>query len=149
MDEVNKILDANSFCTISTVTGDGKPWASPVFFAYEDGPKIYWWSDQESTHSKNIKANNEVFITVFNSQVSENDAIGVYIKAKARPLDDVYSRDKAIKFYNKRAKFFELTEENTSGNAPTRLYIAEPEQIWLNSEGTKDGFYVDTRRRLK
>ena len=149
MKKVMQILDSTIFCTLSTVRDDGSPWASPVFFVFDESHNIYWWTDLESVHSQNIDRDNRVFITVFNPYASEKDAAGVYMQAKARIIKDKKELTNAITLYNKRAKLFQLTEEITTGAAPTRIFAASAERIWLNSEGKKNGYYIDTRSEVQ
>ncbi len=149
MNKVMQILDSTIFCTLSTVCNDGSPWASPVFFVFDNNSNIYWWTDAESVHSQNLDRDNRVFITMFNPNASEKEAAGVYMEAKARILEEGEELKSALALYNQRAKLFQLTEDTTTGDAPTRIFTATPERIWLNSEGKKNGYYIDTRCEVK
>jgi len=113
MDEVQKILAAVKFCNLATVCDDGRPWNSPVFFVH-DGESFYWWSDQKAVHSQNIARDPRVFITVYDSTVSENEAKAAYFQASARLLN-ASEIDKVTKLYNGRAKFFQLDANVTGG----------------------------------
>lgn len=77
MDPIAKnILATIRYATISTVDDNGKPWAAPVWYVYDEG-NIYWWSSAESQHSKNVESNGEAYITVFDSTVPEGDGVGL------------------------------------------------------------------------
>lgn len=95
------ILKNNSYCTIATVCDDGAPWSVPVHFAY-DSTHIYWFSHEETVHSKNIARDGRVFIVIFDSrQTAESlgDRGAVYVSSKATKLSadaamaarDIYS----------------------------------------------------------
>lgn len=102
MNEIaSAILKFNNYCTLSTVTADGAPWGTPVHFAYDER-NIYWVSNAETVHSKNIENNEHIFITVFDSrQLAETlgDRGALYVDSYATKLTgdaaiaarDVYS----------------------------------------------------------
>lgn len=143
----NKILSDNKYLTVSTVDKDGNPWASPVWYVKDDEGNFYWWSPIASQHSRNIKNNPNVYITIFNSQLPEGDGLGLYIRAVASELkgDDVIA---IIELYNSTTEKFKLTTENCSGTAPTRLYRAVPSETWYNDGIEQDGYYTDVRRAI-
>ena len=147
MYKVEKTLKLVLYCTLATVCEDGSPWGTPVFFVADEDMNIYWWSDEQAQHSRNIAKNPKVFITVFDSSLPESQAKGVYISA----LAEAVSRDdlpRIIDLYNSKAKDFELTTKNTTGNAPTRLYKAKLAKKWTNSSGRREGMYIDVREEL-
>src|SRR3954452_9503559 len=55
---VQSILNEVLYVTIATVSKEGLPWNTPVFFARDHHSKIYWVSANESVHSKNIENSN-------------------------------------------------------------------------------------------
>ncbi len=136
-------MDSVRYATISTVDKNNNPWAAPVWYVYDD-ETIYWWSPMESQHSKNIEQNSNVYITIFDSSAPEGDGLGVYISAVASEVESD-SLDKVIDLYNTSTKIFKLNTENTSGDAPTRLYKAVIKSSWINSSSEKNGAYSDTR----
>ena len=62
------IVDDNLYMVLATADADGRPWASPVYFASEDYTEFYWVSSPEVTHSRNLAARSELSIVVFDSQ---------------------------------------------------------------------------------
>lgn len=89
MNEIaSAILKLNNYCTLSTVTTEGAPWGTPVHFAYDEN-NIYWVSNAETIHSKNIESNGLAFVTVFDSrQLAETlgDRGALYVKSYATKL---------------------------------------------------------------
>ena len=84
-----RILRNNTYATLSTVSEDGSPWATPVHFAYDD-TQVYWFSDAGTVHSQNIMRDNRVFVTIFDSRqmVAEPEDRGaLYLQSEARKLD--------------------------------------------------------------
>jgi uncharacterized protein YhbP (UPF0306 family) len=142
-DRVKTLLQAIRYATISTIDKDGRPWAAPVWYVFDDS-NIYWWSPIEAQHSKNIADNPAVYITVFDSTVPEGDGFGLYMRAEAGLLADG-ALDSVIGLYNQSTKIFKLSSGNCTGNAPTRIYKATVTQRWVNDGVEQDGFYVDKR----
>ena len=48
------IVDANLYMVLATADADGRPWASPVYFAVEDYTELFWVSSPDVTHSRNL-----------------------------------------------------------------------------------------------
>jgi len=148
MKSAKQILDKVRYCTIATVSNDGQPWNTPVFYVYDEDMNIYWWSSQKSVHSQNIANNSKIFIVVYDSTVREGEGLGVYIRATARILEQQDETDKAIDMYNQFANVYKIDKKVVSGEAPTRLYTASPENIWMNAESEENGYYIDTRKEI-
>ena len=142
----NKILETIRYATIATVDNDGKPWAAPVWYVY-DNENIYWWSPIETQHSKNIAQNTEVYITVFDSTAPEGEGTGLYFRANATELSDD-ELNKAIQLYNDSTSIFKLDKNNCTGSAPTRMYKAVIKEAWKNDGIEREGFYIDKRVSL-
>jgi Pyridoxamine 5'-phosphate oxidase len=85
------IIDANSYLTLATADADGKPWATPVWFAPDDYTDFIWLSRPTTRHSANIAARPDVAIVVFDSTVPINQGQAVYVEAVAEevPAADV------------------------------------------------------------
>jgi general stress protein 26 len=143
---IGKLLSSSRYATLSTVDQSGDPWAAPVWFVHDD-QNIYWWSPTDTVHSKNISLNGKVYITIFNSGASEGDGSGLYIRASADLVED-WDVDKIIDLYNTSTEIFKLDRKNCTGNAPTRLYKATPQKIWVNKGEEIDGFYSDFRETI-
>ena len=143
--EIDDILSQNHYATISTVDENNKPWAAPVWYAHDDQYCFYWWSSKDSQHSRNIGRNNDIYITIFNSQLPEGEGIGLYIPATAEVVPD-NELDPAIETYNQSTTQFKLNRENTTDEAPTRLYRARPTKLQINDSREIGIFYEDIRR---
>ncbi|GAA0915916.1 pyridoxamine 5'-phosphate oxidase family protein [Virgisporangium aurantiacum] len=77
------IIDANSYLTLATADADGKPWATPVWFAADEYTDFIWLSRPTTRHSTNIAARPDVGIVVFDSTVPINQGQAVYVEAVA------------------------------------------------------------------
>ena len=81
------IVADNVYMTLATADAEGRPWASPVWFAAEDYADYYWVSSPESRHSLNLRARPELGVVIFDSHVSPGAGQAVYMEATARELE--------------------------------------------------------------
>ena len=83
--------------TLATVDADGRPWASPVWFAAPAPTELLWVSDPNARHSRNIAVRPEIAIVIFDSSVTPGDASAVYMEARAEQCGtegfDVFARE--------------------------------------------------------
>ena len=94
------IIDANTYMTLGTADGEGRPWVSPVYYASADYTEFYWVSSPEATHSRNISARPQISIVIFDSQAPIGTGQAVYMSAVVHELSaddreqgiDVFSR---------------------------------------------------------
>jgi Pyridoxamine 5'-phosphate oxidase len=73
--------------TLATADADGRPWASPVWFAPAGDATFLWVSDPEARHSRNIAVRPEVAIVIFDSTVPVGAAEALYCEAVAEQLE--------------------------------------------------------------
>jgi hypothetical protein len=131
------IVDANQYMTLATADKDGRPWASPVWFATVDYREFFWVSSPEARHSRNIAIRPEVAIVIFDSTQSPGTGQGVYVAAAAAPVADA-EIDRGI------AIFSGVSEAKGAGAwsradveppAPLRLYRATAVAHYVLSAG--------------
>lgn len=138
-----EIIKKIQYATLATVTTDGKPWNTPVSHSYDQDLNIYWCSDRESQHSKNVLANGLVFISIYDSTAPEGEGEGVYIEARVTELNKVEEIAMAINL-GKNANTDK--PNNFVGDAIRRFYKATPGKVWLNDvEMDGDVFVRDIR----
>jgi hypothetical protein len=77
------IVDANRYMTLGTADADGRPWASPVWFATADYREFFWVSSPEARHSRNLAVRPELSIVIFDSRQPPGTGQGVYLSATA------------------------------------------------------------------
>jgi hypothetical protein len=126
------ILDANAYMTLATADGDGRPWATPVYFAHHGYRDLYWISSPEVTHSRNLAARPEVGIVVFDSQVVPGSGQAVYMEAQAHQLTGAEA-EAGLEFYpgsNARGGR-NFTIDQLREPAPYRLYRATVSRHWV------------------
>ena len=96
------IVDRISYMVLGTADADGKPWATPVYFATDGSGAFYWVSSREARHSANIAARAEVGIVIFDSTVPISTGQGVYIEATAEQLDGA-DLDRGLAVFSERS----------------------------------------------
>jgi len=120
------IIDANRYMTLATADGEGRPWASPVWFAHEDHREFLWVSRPDARHSRNLEVRPEVAIVVFDSTAPVRQASGVYIEARGQELAGA-ALDDAIVVFSARSLEHGLSAwaaADVVEPAPHRLYRA-------------------------
>ena len=80
------ILAGNRYLVLSTADRDGRPWASPVYFAAEGTDRFLWVSRPGSEHSRNIATRPEVAIVVFDSSVLPGQTAAFFASCLAEEI---------------------------------------------------------------
>jgi hypothetical protein len=120
------IVDANLYMVLGTADENGRPWASPVYFAPDGYRDFYWVSRPEAAHSRNIELRPEISIVIFDSSVPIGAGQAVYVSAVARKLAGD-ERTTGIEVFSQRSLLHggdEWTLANVEPPAPLRLYRA-------------------------
>ena len=134
-DEAHRVVAANTFMTLATADGDGRPWATPVWFAARDCAEFVWLSRPGARHSVNIAGRPRVGIVVHDPGASAGPA-AVYVEADA---DEVTPADRAdaLAVLNSRARERGLRTygaPDVTGAAQFRLYRARTRRIYVLDE---------------
>ena len=117
------IVDSNRFMTLATADRDGRPWASPVWYAPVGYGSFLWVSSPEAKHSRNLAVRPELAIVIFDS----HEAGGwkaLYMSATAEQLENV---EEAIEIYSRHGVAQGLkgwTRDDVLPPARHRLYRA-------------------------
>lgn len=147
--QAKKIITDNIYMTIATASPDGKPWISPVFFAYDDVYNLYWVSDRNSRHSNLIRENNKVAIVIFDSSAPEGEGDGVYFEARVVELNNTQEIKKGMLILSARVTQEEFRIKKVgevSKEGAWRIYKAIPQKISKLKEGEYvNEQYVDRR----
>jgi hypothetical protein len=125
------IIDANRYMTLATADGDGRPWASPVFYAAAGYTEFYWISAPGSTHSQNLARRPRISIVIFDSGVAEGAGQAVYMAATAEQVADGDLGQSLAVYPGATDGSHPLTPEQLQGPAPYRLYRATVSEHWI------------------
>jgi uncharacterized protein YhbP (UPF0306 family) len=121
-----QIIDANLYMTLATADHEGRPWASPVYYAVVGYREFIWVSDPGATHSRNLAVRPELAIVIFDSTQPIDTGRGVYMTAVAEQVADA-DVDRALETFSERSVRHGgdvWTRENLEPNAVFRLYRA-------------------------
>ncbi|HEY4963183.1 MAG TPA: pyridoxamine 5'-phosphate oxidase family protein [Candidatus Saccharimonadales bacterium] len=148
-DRAKQIISQIEYITIASVSEDGQPWNSPVYSAFDTDYNFYWGSHKDSQHSTNIRANNKVFLVIYDSTVEAGKGEGVYVKATVSELDDPSEITEAHKLIQDRRPNWYWRLEQFKDGTPLKLYKDTPINVWMNDGDRIDGHYIDKRIEVK
>ncbi|WP_136709583.1 pyridoxamine 5'-phosphate oxidase family protein [Agromyces sp. H66] len=131
-----RLIEQNDYLTLATADRDGRPWASPVWFAARDLAEFFWISRPGRRHSRNIEGRSEVSLVVFDSTAPVGRAEAVYVEAVARQVDDVdLAAGLAIYGARSAARGLSVWDESAvRDDAPHRLYVARATAVFVLDE---------------
>jgi dihydrofolate reductase len=127
------IVEGNAYMTLATADANGAPWASPVWFASDDCRELFWISDPNARHSRNIAERPEVSIVVFDSRVAPGTGRGVYMAAVAEQVTGP-DLDRGVEVFSRVSRAQgagALTRDRVQEPARLRLYRARASEHWL------------------
>jgi general stress protein 26 len=148
--KAKEIIEKIIYITLATATTDGIPWNTPLISAYDEKYNFYWRSAKDAIHSKNIKANDKVFITIYDTFGQDwNFREAVYIQATVKELSSEAKINEALFLIDKRSGTTFGKADQFMNNFPRRVYKATPEKIWMNVDGEINGNFIDKRAEIK
>jgi nitroimidazol reductase NimA-like FMN-containing flavoprotein (pyridoxamine 5'-phosphate oxidase superfamily) len=133
------IIDANLYLVLATADANGRPWASPVYFAPDGYRSFVWVSRPEARHSRNLTARPEVGIVVFDSSVPIGTGRGVYVSAEATELAGD-ERSAAIEIFSRRSLAHggnAWTIDDVQPPAALRLFRADASEQYVLEAGDR------------
>lgn len=122
------IVEQGSYVTLATADAEGRPWATPVWYAPEPSGDLLWVSRPEARHSRNLAARPHLGLVIFDSHAVPGSGVGVYMEAIATEVPDAELHD-AIAVYSGRSQARGLdawTADAVIAPAHLRLYRATP-----------------------
>jgi hypothetical protein len=142
-----EILSSNLYLTLATADEDGRPWASPVYFASEDYDDFYWVSDPEAQHSRNLAVRPRASAVVFDSQVPIGTGQAVYMAFVVEPVGPA-ELERGIAVFSRVSVSHggrEWTVADVTEPARLRLYRATASD-WWELDATDRRIAVDPRQ---
>ncbi|MEF3405512.1 pyridoxamine 5'-phosphate oxidase family protein [Agromyces sp. CCNWLW203] len=135
-ESARRLIEQNTYLTLATADTEGRPWASPVWFAARGLSEFYWVSRVVRRHSRNLEARPEVALVVFDSAAPVGRAEAVYVDAVAGQVDDA-DLTAALEVFNGRSIERGLPAWDASavtGDAPHRLFVARATDVFVLDE---------------
>lgn len=146
------LMNASPLCAIATVSPGSRAHISHVYFAWDDTFEVFWLSDPDSLHSRNLAKNPSAAVTVFKSaQVWGRPDRGMQLHGTAaavggrvaREAERAYAArfksyggaDDSLRFYRFRPRTAQLFDERYL--APGTLVKARVTKYgltWLRTE---------------
>ncbi len=157
-EKARKIISENLYMTISVASKQGDPWIANIYYAVDSDYNFYWYSPTNSHHSRLIRENPVIAISIFNSTAVGDDVDAVYIKANVEEVSNKIDILKGLTVYGKKMLATGFVDTNVQiekftkqykdfqGISKLRLYKATPIQVWkLAPSEVFNEKYVDSR----
>jgi hypothetical protein len=80
------LMDANRYVALGTANAQGTPWVTPVYFASADYAEIFWVSNRDAQHSRNLAGRPQLSMVIFDSTVPTYHGRAVYLSGTAAEL---------------------------------------------------------------
>lgn len=129
------IVDEIAYMTIASAGDDGRPWASPVWFAHAGYAEFVWVSRPDTRHSRNLAARPEVAIVIFDSRTPVGTGRAVYLEASAgEVVADEAEADRLMAVFSDRSLGQggqAWSRDDATGDTELRLYRAGVSRAFL------------------
>jgi uncharacterized protein YhbP (UPF0306 family) len=146
---VPRLLAQHRYLVLGTADGDGRPWATPVFYAADGEHRVLWVSAPDSRHSRNIAVRPDVAITVFDTHAPIGGAEALYLEATAEPVA-VDARPVALVLLNDRLPISQhLGPDDLEPAGPLQVYQAVITRHFVLIRGGDTRFDNVTDARLE
>lgn len=129
-----EFLSQHSTLALATAgLADGRPQVAPLFFVSDEALNLYWISDPDSRHSRNIADWNDVAATIYAHTWDWQSIKGVQIEGTAVPVTNDAERQRALTLYC--AKFPFANDKFADLIAQSAFYVLRPRWLrWIDNE---------------
>jgi nitroimidazol reductase NimA-like FMN-containing flavoprotein (pyridoxamine 5'-phosphate oxidase superfamily) len=128
---INDLLDRIEHAAVATVSADGQPWNTPVYFA-KHGDSFYWTSRRDAQHSTNIRHNKRALLVVFDSSREDASGAAAYVEANVVELADDGDIQAGLEvIYRRRDKPVPRVAQFSSSSVHA-IYRAQALRMWSN-----------------
>jgi uncharacterized protein YhbP (UPF0306 family) len=94
-----RLMASAPLCALATVTPGGRAYINHMYFAWNDRFEVFWYSDEDSVHSRNLARNPSAAITIYDShQVNGRPDRGIQLFGTAA----IAKGDEATRIYKRR-----------------------------------------------
>jgi pyridoxine/pyridoxamine 5'-phosphate oxidase len=124
--DARRIIDANVYLTLATADAEGRPWASPLWFAHDGYARFLWVSNPEARHSRNLAERAQAAIVIFDSTPRQGVPEAVYVEAEAEQVGEA-DDERWIGVFSRRSEALgwpAWSVEDVRPPAVLRLYLA-------------------------
>src|SRR5262245_35146404 len=134
--DARRIIDANVYMTLATADVEGRPWASPVWFAHEEHRRFVWVSRPGRRHSRNLAHRPHAGIVIFDSTPRQGAPEAVYVDAEVERVAEA-DEERCVATFTRRSEVLgwpRLTVEDVREPAALRLYRATASEVFVLGE---------------
>lgn len=126
-------LAAQSTLALGTAgLSDGRPQVAPLFFVHDDAFNLYWISDPDSRHSKNLADWNDVSAAIYASTWEWTAIRGVQLEGDAMDVEDEDERSAGLALYTQKFAF--VNDRFASLVKQSVLYVLRPRWLrWIDN----------------
>jgi uncharacterized protein YhbP (UPF0306 family) len=139
-DLARTIIDTGRYLTLATADPDGRPWATPVWYAPASPRELLWVSRPQARHSRNLGARREVAAAIFDSHVAIGDGQAVYLSGTAEQLAGADAAA-AVQAFSRRSQAQGArawSAADVAEPAELRLYRLRADDAWVLEPGGGD-----------
>ncbi|WOD40995.1 pyridoxamine 5'-phosphate oxidase family protein [Nodosilinea sp. E11] len=151
LERARQLLAGTIYCTLSTCSSAGQPWASPVFFAYDSSWNLYWASAIVAQHSQNLSANQgRGAIAIYSTQPEEGKGQGLYLTGTAAEVPPAEVAQVIPLLTQRSGQGHRRTPADYLAPSPRRLYRFQPQVIWMTGDrlALSESILIDTKIQL-
>ena len=99
---IKNILQKNNLLTLST-SKNNQPCSNTAFYVHDKNLNLYIWSEENTTHSENLKKNKKISVNIFDSHQKFDSALkGFQATGTAVPITNKKELIKAGILYIKK-----------------------------------------------
>jgi hypothetical protein len=128
---IRGMLDEVEHATVATVSLNGHPWNTPVYFARQRN-SFYWTSRYDAVHSRNVRDTGRAFLVVYDSRREDVTGSALYTEVAVVELADETAIESAVtQIYQRRGKSAPPSS-CFQDPSPHRVYSATAGRAWTN-----------------
>lgn len=136
---LRSIFDSSVLCSVATVNIDQTSYINTAYFSYDESFNLYFLSDPQTNHCKNIECNPSVAITVFDSNQPWGEAplLGLQLFGTARLLPITEQQDGAANYGSRFSAYNNYISSLTPRELdafPSRFYQVHPQSFKILDE---------------
>lgn len=134
---VARLLQRQSTLALATISADGTPHITPLFYLAGEALRLFWFSSATSRHSRNLKLDPAAAVTVYWPTQQWREIRGVQMRGSVSVVNDAARRSAIAAAYSAR---FKLGTAFKAVQARSRLYEFQPAWIRYLDNSIRFGY---------
>jgi len=124
LESISALLRTETTLSLATTGEDGEASVAPLFYFADEDLSLYWLSDKNSQHSRNLARSPKVAATVYRNALNWKQICGVQMRGSAAMVIDQERRARLIEAYCER---FRLGRVLRLAARQSALFVFEPD----------------------